>query len=64
MRDKITKQYLLTIILVFLLLFIMLVYIFSSFYRTSVSNIRELGVKNIKNSFNIKRTIDIFLSRY
>lgn len=49
MRDKITKQYLLTIILVFLLLFIMLVYIFSSFYRTSVSNIRELGVKNIKS---------------
>ena len=49
MRDKIAKQYLLTIILVFLLLFIMLVYIFSSFYRTSVSNIRELGVKNIKS---------------
>lgn len=49
MRDKITKQYLFTIILVFLLLFIMLVYIFSSFYRTSVSNIRELGVKNIKS---------------
>ena len=49
MRDKIAKQYLFTIILVFLLLFIMLVYIFSSFYRTSVSNIRELGVKNIKS---------------
>lgn len=49
MRDKIAKQYLLTIILVFLLLFIMLVYIFLSFYRTSVSNIRELGVKNIKS---------------
>ena len=49
MRDKIAKQYLLTIILVFLLLIIMLVYIFSSFYLTSVSNIRELGVKYIKS---------------
>lgn len=56
MRDKIAKQYLLTIILVFLLLFIMLVYIFSSFYRTSVSNIRELGVKNIKSEATMIET--------
>lgn len=38
-----------SIILVFLLLFSMVVYIFSSFYRSSVERINELGVKNMRS---------------
>lgn len=49
MKNKITKQYLSTIILVFLLLFFMVFYISSTFYRASVENINELGVKNMKS---------------
>ena len=49
MKNKITRQYVSSIILVFLLLFSMVVYIFSSFYRSSVERINELGVKNMRS---------------
>lgn len=49
MKDTIKKQFFTTIILVFILLFFMVSYIFSSFYRHSVGIIHELGVSNLKS---------------
>lgn len=49
MKNTISKQFLITIILVFCLLVSMLTYIFSSFYYSSVRNIEELGVSNMKS---------------
>lgn len=49
MKNNISKQFLITIIMVFCLLVFMLTYIFSSFYRSSVDNIEELGVSNMNS---------------
>ena len=49
MKNTILKQFLTTIIMVFCLLVFMLTYIFSSFYHSSVINIEELGVSNMKS---------------
>lgn len=49
MKSTVKKQFLVTIIIVFCLLVFMITYIFSSFYRTSVDNINELGISNMKN---------------
>ena len=49
MKNTISKQFLITIILVFCLLVSMLTYIFSSFDYSSVRNIEELGVSNMKS---------------
>ena len=49
MKNTVSKQFILTIILVFGLLVFMVTYIFTSFYRSSVINIEELGVSNMKN---------------
>lgn len=49
MKNKISKQFLVTILVVFCLLFFMVVYIFSSFYRSSAINIEELGASNMKS---------------
>ena len=49
MKKTITKQFLTTIIMVFFLLVFMVIYIFSSFYHSSVTKINELGVSNMKS---------------
>ena len=49
MNNKITKQFLTTVIIVFFLLLFMVTYIFSSFYHSSVNNINEFGVNNMKS---------------
>lgn len=49
MKNAITKQFMATIIMVFFLLLFMVSYIFSSFYNSSVTNINELGVSNMKS---------------
>lgn len=49
MKDTIKKQFFITIILIFILLFFMVSYIFSSFYRHSVGIINELGASNLKS---------------
>ena len=49
MKNTVTKQFLLTIAIIFCLLFFMVVYIFSSFYTSSVKDIEELGVSNMKS---------------
>ena len=49
MKNTVTKQFLLTIAIIFGLLFFMVVYIFSSFYTSSVKDIEELGVSNMKS---------------
>lgn len=49
MKNKITKQFLPTIVMVFFLMLFMVIYIFSSFYHSSVANINELGVSNMKS---------------
>lgn len=48
MKNKVLKQFLTTIIMVFCLLVFMVTYIFSSFYHSSVTQIEELGVSNTK----------------
>lgn len=49
MKNKITKQFMTTIIIVFFLLVFMVIYIFSSFYRSSIRYINDLGVSNLKS---------------
>ena len=49
MKNTVIKQFLLTIAIIFCLLFFMVVYIFSSFYTSSVKDIEELGVSNMKS---------------
>lgn len=49
MKNKISKQFLITIIAIFCLLVFMTTYIFSSFYRSSVKRIEELGASNMKS---------------
>jgi len=49
MKNTISKQFLITIIMVFCLLVFMVTYIFSSFYHSSVISIDELGVSNMKS---------------
>lgn len=49
MKNRIVKQFLTSIIIVFFLLVFMVIYIFSSFYHSSIKNINELGVSNLKS---------------
>lgn len=49
MKNKISKQFLITIIAIFCLLVFMTTYIFSSFYYSSAKRIEELGVSNMKS---------------
>lgn len=49
MKSNVKKQFLATIIIVFCLLVFMVTYIFTSFYRTSVDDINELGISNMKS---------------
>ena len=49
MKNKISKQFLITIIAIFCLLVFMTTYIFSSFYYSSAKRIQELGVSNMKS---------------
>ncbi|MGN0161038.1 MAG: HD domain-containing phosphohydrolase [Lachnospiraceae bacterium] len=49
MKNKLSKQFLITVIMVFCLLVFMITYIFSSFYNSSVIQIEELGVSNMKS---------------
>ena len=44
-----TRQFLIAIILIFLLQAIMLAVIFGSFYRTGATDVKELGVSNMKS---------------
>lgn len=48
-KNTISKQFLITIIMVFCLLVFMVTYIFSSFYRSSVISIEELCISNMKS---------------
>lgn len=48
-KDNVTRQFVLTIIIVFCLLVFMITYIFSSFYKSSVKDIEELGVSNLQS---------------
>ena len=49
MKSKVTRVFLETIILVFLLQAIMLGYIFSSFYQSAEDDVRDLGTSNLKS---------------
>ena len=49
MKRSRTKQFWLTVVLIFVLQTIMLAYIFTSFFRSSSANIRELGIANMKS---------------
>lgn len=49
MKSTVIKQFFSTITTVFCLLVFMVIYIFSSFYNSSVANINELGVSNMKS---------------
>lgn len=49
MKNKISKQFLTTVIMVFFLLAFMGIYIFSSFYHSAVDYINEIGAANMKS---------------
>lgn len=49
MKSKVIKQFLLSLILIFILQAVMLVFLFSSFYKSSVTDIKALGVSNMKS---------------
>lgn len=49
MKGSKTKYFWLTVIVIFVLQSIMLAYIFTSFFRSSSANIKELGVGNMKS---------------
>ena len=48
-RSTITRQFMLVILLIFLLQALMLAVIFNSFYKSSVNNIKDLGISNMKS---------------
>ena len=48
-HSKVTRQFVLTLIIVFVLQATMLAYVFSAFYRSSVADIKDLGVSNLKS---------------
>ena len=49
LNNTVIKRLVTTILLIFVLMSLMLVYIFTSFYRSSVDNIMELGVSNMNS---------------
>lgn len=49
MKSSIAKHFWLTVILIFVLQAVMLAFIFTSFFRSSSANIKELGVGNLKS---------------
>ena len=48
-KNTVTQQFIVAVILIFLLQAIMLAIIFSSFYRIGANDIKELGVSNMKS---------------
>lgn len=48
-HSKVTRQFVLTLIIVFVLQATMLAYVFSAFYRSSGTDIKDLGVSNLKS---------------
>ena len=48
MKNKTKRQFLFTILSIFLMLVFMVSYIMYAFYNNSVANINELGVSNMK----------------
>ncbi|MCR4785863.1 MAG: HD domain-containing protein [Lachnospiraceae bacterium] len=48
-HSKLTRQFVLTLIIVFVLQATMLAYVFSAFYKSSVTDIKDLGVSNLKS---------------
>ena len=48
-HSKVTRQFVLTLIIVFVLQATMLAYVFSAFYKSSVTDIKDLGVSNLKS---------------
>lgn len=49
LNNNVIKRLITAILLIFVLMALMLVYIFTSFYRSSVNNIMELGVSNMNS---------------
>ena len=48
-HSKVTRQFVLTLIIVFVLQATMHAYVFSAFYRSSVADIKDLGGSNLKS---------------
>ncbi|MCR5106612.1 MAG: response regulator [Lachnospiraceae bacterium] len=49
MKDSSSKQFITSVVLIFILLSLMLTMIFRSFYKTSAMEVRDLGVSNLKS---------------
>ena len=47
LKSTVTRQFVITVLIIFVLQALMLVYIFSSFYKNSVSDIKDLGISNM-----------------
>jgi hypothetical protein len=59
-KSKVIRQFLFTVILVFILQTVMLTVIFGAFYKSSVTDIRDLGVSNMKSQASM---VENYLSR-
>ncbi len=49
MKDTIVKQFMKTVLLIFIMQIMMLAYIFTTFYKDSAGNIKEMGISNMKS---------------
>lgn len=49
LKSTVTRQFIITVLVIFVLQALMLVYIFSFIYKTSVSHIKDLGISNMKS---------------
>ncbi|MBR5115541.1 MAG: hypothetical protein IK096_00615, partial [Lachnospiraceae bacterium] len=52
----VTRQFLFTSLLIFALQTIMLAFIMTSFYKSSVSDIRQLGISNLQSQASMVET--------
>ncbi|MCR4717119.1 MAG: response regulator [Lachnospiraceae bacterium] len=49
MKSTVAKQFMITVLVVFILQILVLSYIFTSFYSSSTANIKSLGISNMKS---------------
>ena len=60
MKKNVTRQFIFTVVVIFFLQALMLAFILSSFYKSSVSEIKDLGVSNMKSQASM---VENYLSK-
>lgn len=60
LKSTVTRQFIATVLVIFVLQALMLVYIFSFIYKSSVSHIKDLGISNMKSQASM---VENYLSK-